>query len=110
MSQGNHIDTLEDKIDSHNFLKNLGLGTYFAFVYNLWSDGYTGDALRRKLAVARAERDRQVEAFREVSSTVEKEVRMLWQSQIDTWLKDPTLSNPYTVERKGVSYIHCPGI
>jgi hypothetical protein len=26
MSQGNRVDTLEDKIDSHNFLKNLGLG------------------------------------------------------------------------------------
>jgi hypothetical protein len=26
MSKGNCVDTLEDKIDSHNFLKNLGLG------------------------------------------------------------------------------------
>jgi hypothetical protein len=28
MSKGNCNDTLEDKIDSHNYLKNLGLGAY----------------------------------------------------------------------------------
>jgi hypothetical protein len=27
MSLSNRVDTLEDKIDSHNFLKNVGLGT-----------------------------------------------------------------------------------
>ncbi|KAJ6525539.1 hypothetical protein DFH09DRAFT_1328897 [Mycena vulgaris] len=51
MGLGNRADTLEDKIDSHNFLKNLTLG----------------DALRRKLLVAIAERARQVEAFKEVN-------------------------------------------
>ncbi|KAJ7791595.1 hypothetical protein B0H14DRAFT_3500285 [Mycena olivaceomarginata] len=70
MSLGNRVDTLEDKIDSHNFLKNLGLG----------------DALRRKLAVARAERDRQVQAFKEVSQTDRK--------------GHPTEPNPYMVVNK----------
>ncbi|KAJ7793449.1 hypothetical protein B0H14DRAFT_2622840 [Mycena olivaceomarginata] len=84
MSLGNRVDTLEDKIDSHNFLKNLGLG----------------NALRRKLAVARAERDRQVQAFKEVSQTIEKDLRTTWQNQIETWLKDPTEPNPYLVVNK----------
>ncbi|KAF7342705.1 CxC2 domain-containing protein [Mycena sanguinolenta] len=84
MSKGNRIDTLEDKIDSHNFLKNLGLG----------------DALRRKLAVARAERDRQVKAFKEVSKTVEKDLQEQWQSEVEEWQKDATKPNPYTVQRQ----------
>jgi hypothetical protein len=29
MGKGNRMDTLEDKIDAHNFSKNLGLGTRF---------------------------------------------------------------------------------
>jgi hypothetical protein len=29
MGKGNRMDTLEDKIDTHNYLKNLGLGTRF---------------------------------------------------------------------------------
>ncbi|KAF7372731.1 CxC2 domain-containing protein [Mycena sanguinolenta] len=83
MSKGNRIDTLEDKINSHNYLKNLSLG----------------DALRRKLAVARAERDRQVEAFKLVSETVEKDLRVHWQSQIDEWQKDSTKPNPFIIAR-----------
>ncbi|KAJ7799721.1 hypothetical protein B0H14DRAFT_3491392 [Mycena olivaceomarginata] len=84
MGKGNRMDTLEDKIDSHNYLKNLGLG----------------DALRRKLAVARTERDRQVQAFKDVCETVEQEVMDKWQGEIDTWLKDSSKPNPYIVERK----------
>ncbi|KAJ7704630.1 hypothetical protein B0H14DRAFT_2416236 [Mycena olivaceomarginata] len=79
MGKGNRMDTLEDKIDSHNYLKNLGLG----------------DALRRKLAVARTERDRQVQAFKDVCETVEQEVMDKWQGEIDTWLKDSSKPNPY---------------
>ncbi|KAJ7178517.1 hypothetical protein C8R43DRAFT_871571 [Mycena crocata] len=83
MGKGNRVDTLEDKIDSHNFLKNLGLG----------------DALRRKLVVARAERDRQVKAFTDVSDTVEQPLQMFWQHQIDAWVKDPAEPNPYMLEK-----------
>ncbi|KAJ6451562.1 hypothetical protein C8R45DRAFT_1057108 [Mycena sanguinolenta] len=79
MSKGNRMDMLEDKIDSHNFLKNLGLG----------------DALHRKLAVAHAEQERQVKAFKLVSETVEKDLRRQWQTQIDEWQKDSTKLNPY---------------
>ncbi|KAK7059400.1 hypothetical protein R3P38DRAFT_2495701, partial [Favolaschia claudopus] len=73
------------EIDSHNYLKNLGLG----------------DSLRRnyKLIIARAERDRQVDNFEQVSSTVERDVRAAWQKQINDWLQDETKRNPYTLQK-----------
>ncbi|KAJ7747895.1 hypothetical protein DFH07DRAFT_962312 [Mycena maculata] len=55
--RGQRVDSIEDKIDSHNFLKNIG----------------QGDSLQRKLIVAIAERDRQVMAFKEISRTIEKD-------------------------------------
>ncbi|KAJ7780810.1 hypothetical protein DFH07DRAFT_950031 [Mycena maculata] len=82
--RGQRADTLEDKIDSHNYLKNIG----------------QGEALQRKLIVAIAERDRQVEGFREVMRTVKKEVKKEWKTMIDEWLKDPSKPNPYTLSRK----------
>ncbi|KAJ7484897.1 hypothetical protein B0H11DRAFT_2157487 [Mycena galericulata] len=83
MGKGNRMDTLEDKIDSHNYRKNLGLG----------------DALRRKLAIARTERDRQVAGFAEITSTIEHDVKVMWQDEINAWLADPTKPNPYIIER-----------
>ncbi|KAJ7174307.1 hypothetical protein C8R46DRAFT_1214514 [Mycena filopes] len=78
-------DTLEDKIDNHNFLKNIG----------------QGDALQRKLLVAIAERDRQVEAFKDISATIESTVKTEWKHQINNWIKDPSShQNPYTLLRK----------
>ncbi|KAJ7916471.1 hypothetical protein B0H13DRAFT_2231608 [Mycena leptocephala] len=85
MGVGNCADTLEDKIDSHNFLKNLTHGT----------------ALRRKLVVAIAERTRQVEAFKEVNRTVSKEVRATWQAQIDVFVADHSNPNPYVLPSSG---------
>ncbi|KAJ7184784.1 hypothetical protein C8R46DRAFT_1026640 [Mycena filopes] len=85
MSVGNRADTLEDKIDSHNFLKNLG----------------QGDALRRKLLVALAERARQVEAFKEVNKTVPPDLRAAWQQQIDEFVKDHDQPNPYVLPNSG---------
>ncbi|KAJ7168780.1 hypothetical protein C8R46DRAFT_1218172 [Mycena filopes] len=85
MGLGNRADTLEDKIDSHNFLKNVS----------------QGDALRRKLVVALAERARQVDAFKEVSRTVPKETRTLWQAEIDAFVADHSQPNPYVLPRSG---------
>jgi hypothetical protein len=54
------------------------------------------------------ERDRQVKAFKQVCETVESDVMKDWQSQIDAWLKDLSIPNPYIVERKGESdYFNC---
>ncbi|KAJ7123325.1 hypothetical protein C8R46DRAFT_1238052 [Mycena filopes] len=85
MGIGNRADTLEDKIDSHNFLKNLA----------------QGDALPRKLLVALAERTRQVDAFKEVNRTVPKELQTLWQAQIDTFVADHRETNPYALPKSG---------
>ncbi|KAJ7735174.1 hypothetical protein B0H16DRAFT_1731438 [Mycena metata] len=82
--RGQRVDGLEDKIDSHNFAKNVG----------------QGDALQRKLLVAIAERDRQVEAFKEISSTIERSVRSEWKKKVVAWHEDPTQENPYTLRRK----------
>ncbi|KAJ7026086.1 hypothetical protein C8F04DRAFT_966920 [Mycena alexandri] len=81
MGLGNRADTLEDKIDAHNFLKNLGCV----------------DILRRKLVVALAERDVQVASFKEINKTILPEVREDWQLRIDNWLKDRSGSNPYVL-------------
>ncbi|KAJ6475018.1 hypothetical protein C8R47DRAFT_986520 [Mycena vitilis] len=81
MGIGNRADTIEDKIDSHNFLKNLG----------------SVDILRRKLVVALAERELQVAAFKEINKTISSEVRDDWQALLDAWVpgKENSGSNPY---------------
>ncbi|KAJ7429660.1 hypothetical protein B0H11DRAFT_2265147 [Mycena galericulata] len=83
MNPGNREDTLNDKIDNHNFMKNIG-------------QGY---ALEQKLIIAMAERARQVAAFTEVNATVEKEVRDAWKKQISEWQADPSKPNPYVLNR-----------
>ncbi|KAJ7040856.1 hypothetical protein C8F04DRAFT_948131, partial [Mycena alexandri] len=80
MSVGNRADTIEDRLDSHNFLKNLDC---------------QGDALRRRLVMALAERTRQVDAFKEINKTIHSGKRVEWQAQIDTYLKDRSVPNPY---------------
>ncbi|KAJ7314160.1 hypothetical protein DFH08DRAFT_972914 [Mycena albidolilacea] len=81
---GQRADTLEGMVDDNNFLKNVG----------------QGDALQRKLVVAIAERDKQVEAFKEVNKTVSTEVRDEWKGMIDDWLTDASKTNPYTLKLK----------
>ncbi|KAJ7169138.1 hypothetical protein C8R43DRAFT_1121027 [Mycena crocata] len=83
MGLGNRADTIEDKLDSHNFLKNIGLA----------------DALRRKLIVALAERARQVAAFKEINKSISSEVRADWQRLIDDFNADRTAPNPYIVAK-----------
>ncbi|KAJ7727679.1 hypothetical protein DFH07DRAFT_757637, partial [Mycena maculata] len=84
MNRGNREDTLNDKIDNHNFLKNIG-------------QGY---ALEAKLIIAIAERARQVSAFVTVNNTVELEVRQEWSRMIKEWLGDHIKPNPYVLDRK----------
>ncbi|KAJ7789264.1 hypothetical protein B0H14DRAFT_3503214 [Mycena olivaceomarginata] len=52
---GQQADTLEDRLDNHNYLKNVG----------------QGDALWCKLVVAITERDKQIKVFEIVSATIE---------------------------------------
>ncbi|KAJ7021338.1 hypothetical protein C8F04DRAFT_1195583 [Mycena alexandri] len=65
MSVGNRADTIEDRLDSHNFLKNLGQ-----------------------------------DAFKEINKTIHSGKRVEWQAQIDTYLKDCSVPNPYVIQKK----------
>ncbi|KAJ7159135.1 hypothetical protein C8R43DRAFT_1124767 [Mycena crocata] len=85
MGAGNRADSLDDKIDSHNFLKNITQVS----------------ALRRKLIVALAERLRQVASFREVNKTVSRELRASWQAAVDVFVADHSAPNPYILKDSG---------
>ncbi|KAJ7729518.1 hypothetical protein DFH07DRAFT_781911 [Mycena maculata] len=82
MGSGARADAFEDKIDHHNFLKNINQGT----------------TLPCKLILAIDEQDRQVAAFKDVDSTLKKSLRKKWQKKIDDWIKDPSKLNPYELE------------
>ncbi|KAF7335584.1 CxC2 domain-containing protein [Mycena venus] len=84
MGLGNRADVLDDRIDNHNFLKNL-------------TQGHT---LKRKLVVALAERQKQVQAFQAVNDGVHKELLKVWKQMIRDWLKDSSKPNPYVLQRK----------
>ncbi|KAJ7018026.1 hypothetical protein C8F04DRAFT_978149 [Mycena alexandri] len=84
MGNGGRHDALEDRIDHHNGEKNIGQDV--------------GDTLARKLVVAIEERDRQIQAFTEVDSTLRSELKKEWQQQIDKWLADRTRPSPYESE------------
>ncbi|KAJ7165262.1 hypothetical protein C8R46DRAFT_1220395 [Mycena filopes] len=83
MGIGNREDHLNDKIDNHNFLKNLGLAYY----------------LQQRLVIALAERARQVAVFQDVSRTIDKDLRTKWQGNINAWLADPSKTNPYVLDK-----------
>ncbi|KAJ7116090.1 hypothetical protein C8R44DRAFT_628252 [Mycena epipterygia] len=85
MGLGNRADTIKDKLDCHNFQKNLG----------------QADSLRRKLIVAVAERARQVEVFKEINKSISAEVRGDWQMQLDAFAADHSAPNPYNLTHKG---------
>ncbi|KAJ7687061.1 hypothetical protein B0H14DRAFT_2654047 [Mycena olivaceomarginata] len=81
---GQRADTLEDRLDNHNYLKNVG----------------QGDALRCKLVVAIAERDKQIKVFEIMSATIEHDVKLKWKKMIRDWIKDPSEPNPYVLASK----------
>ncbi|KAJ7716210.1 hypothetical protein B0H16DRAFT_1801736 [Mycena metata] len=82
MGNGARVDAMENKLDHHNFEKNINQGT----------------TLPRKLIVAVDERDRQVAAFQQVDATVRSESRREWQQKIDDWRADRSKPNPYQME------------
>ncbi|KAJ7027839.1 hypothetical protein C8F04DRAFT_1212338 [Mycena alexandri] len=83
MTRGARADSMEDKIDHHNWEKNINQGT----------------TLPRKLILAIDERDHQVEAFKEVDKTLTRSIRKQWQKQIDDWKADRTQPNPYLMAK-----------
>ncbi|KAJ7626008.1 hypothetical protein FB45DRAFT_1030326 [Roridomyces roridus] len=89
MGEGARQDAIENKVDRLNFEKNVR----------------EGDLLSRKLIVALAERNKQVESFKEVNSTLAKDLREKWIQQIREWQRDHSKPNPYllTITSGGVS-------
>ncbi|KAJ6606249.1 hypothetical protein DFH09DRAFT_896192 [Mycena vulgaris] len=83
MGNGARHDALEDKIDHHNFEKNIS----------------QGDTLARKLVVAIEERDVQVAAFVQINNTLRSDLRKEWQAKVDAYNANRMKENPY--EPKG---------
>ncbi|KAJ7078641.1 hypothetical protein C8R43DRAFT_965974 [Mycena crocata] len=75
MGRGARHDALEDKIDHHNFEKNI-------------NQAYSGHRRTR----------RQATAFSDVDDALEEATRTKWQKRIDDWVEDPNKANPYEVE------------
>ncbi|KAF7317544.1 CxC2 domain-containing protein [Mycena kentingensis (nom. inval.)] len=85
MGLGNRADTLDDRLDNHNFLKNMRQGA----------------TLQRRLLVARVERENQVAAFRIVSDSVDAALQKKWKAQVKAWEEDKSQPNPYVLPTTG---------
>ncbi|KAJ7586193.1 hypothetical protein C8J56DRAFT_1052565 [Mycena floridula] len=70
MGVGTRADAIDDRIDHHNHTKNVRLGS----------------TLQNKLRVAIVECA--VAEFREMSQTVDSEIKAKWEKQYDAWVKD----------------------
>ncbi|KAJ7058604.1 hypothetical protein C8F01DRAFT_990484 [Mycena amicta] len=81
MGEGNRLNTIEDKVDHIGFEKNVG----------------QGDTLGRKLIIAVAERDRQIQEFVDIDRGLEPSLRRQWQQMVTDWLEDPSKPNPYVM-------------
>ncbi|KAF7310200.1 CxC2 domain-containing protein [Mycena indigotica] len=84
MGEGNRHDTIEDKIDHVNFEKNVK----------------QGNTLARKMLIALAERETQINEFAEVDDSLESSLREQWQRQVNAWNADNTSPNPYVSTAK----------
>ncbi|CAK5265239.1 unnamed protein product [Mycena citricolor] len=78
---GMRADVLEERIDRHNFMKNLGFAT----------------VLPARLRVAEREWKIQSVAFADVSSSVTSKLMGKWIKMIDDWLVDGSKPNPYVL-------------
>ncbi|KAJ7432257.1 hypothetical protein B0H11DRAFT_1760772 [Mycena galericulata] len=92
MGDGARHDQIENKVDHLNFEKNIGQGTGW-------------DTLARKLIVAIAERDKQVQNFLDVDESLSSDLRKEWAGRIKAWVGDRSQPNPYCLEggKDGVS-------
>ncbi|KAF7311271.1 CxC2 domain-containing protein [Mycena kentingensis (nom. inval.)] len=82
MSLSNRADALDDRIDNHNHLKNLGLG----------------HLLQRRLVLALAERQRQIDAFEAVSEGIHPDTIKAWKCALRQWEQDHSKPNPFVLK------------
>ncbi|KAJ7052811.1 hypothetical protein C8F01DRAFT_952234, partial [Mycena amicta] len=81
MGEGNRLDSIDDKVDHIGFEKNVG----------------QGGTLARKLVIAVAERDKQINEFVEIDRGLEPSLRREWQQQVMDWIADGSKPNPYVM-------------
>ncbi|KAF9004860.1 hypothetical protein BDZ89DRAFT_1049367 [Hymenopellis radicata] len=81
---GAHHDDIEDKVDKHNFGKNIHLER----------------TLLRRLRIALQEKEVQVKGFDVVDEALDDEIRSDWMGMVVDWLKDPAKPNPYAPSEK----------
>ncbi|KAK7023733.1 CxC2 domain-containing protein [Favolaschia claudopus] len=83
MARGARADAIDDRLDHHNWEKNISLGA----------------TLPHKLVVAIDERDRQIAGFKQVDSSLDDDLRSEWQGMVDAWLSDRDMPNPYVASK-----------
>jgi hypothetical protein len=100
MGDGARHDAIENKVDHINFEKNINQGapSDTARILGRITETFAGNTLARKLIVAIAERDKQVAAFRDVDSTLDRSLRRDWKQRIQDWVVDRSKPNPYCLE------------
>ncbi|KAF9022411.1 hypothetical protein BDZ89DRAFT_1196078 [Hymenopellis radicata] len=81
---GARHDDIEDKVDKHNFGKNIHLGR----------------TLLKRLRIALQEKEVQVKGFDVVDEALDDDVRSDWMGMVVDWLKDPAKPNPYAPSEK----------
>ncbi|KZP27106.1 hypothetical protein FIBSPDRAFT_712253, partial [Athelia psychrophila] len=92
MGQGARHDALDDVFSHHNWERNIGLG----------------DALSRKLIIAKEERDVQVRVFNEIRDTLPPDAAEEWVQEVTAWekqrklpIKEQKAPNPYVMLKNG---------
>ncbi|KAF9005817.1 hypothetical protein BDZ89DRAFT_1145029 [Hymenopellis radicata] len=83
---GARHDDIEDKVNLHNFLKNVR----------------SGYSLLRRLRLALAERTVQIQAFLAVEQGVTSRQRREWSQKVLDWIEDSTKPSPYIAPKRGV--------
>lgn len=109
MGIGTRHDAIEDRIDHHNFKKNINIGMCRAAMYVVPHAHllYSGKTLDSRLRVAVDERNRQVDSYAEITSTLRKEVKHDWEKQVQDWEEDRSKPNPYAPRMKGMCFGLC---
>ncbi|KAK0449347.1 hypothetical protein EV421DRAFT_1732619 [Armillaria borealis] len=75
-------DAIEDRIDRHNFHKNIGLG----------------DSLDQHLKIALVECDVQIKEFQDIDLTLKRELKIKWRKKVADWRKDRSKPSPYAAQ------------
>ncbi|KAH7904941.1 hypothetical protein BJ138DRAFT_1118936 [Hygrophoropsis aurantiaca] len=82
MAPGARYDTLDSHFGFHNWEKNIHLG----------------DVLSRRLLIAIEERERQINNFRDVTSSITSATIAEWKGMLKRWEKDKSSPNPYEID------------